>query len=144
MVSSRRRNRKHKGHKREPRIRRRKEDRVTTTNPNTYQPGHKEGNLFSYPAAINANDVEGFNEKGVLRSETQYIVPDTNAYRTAITFCNAKSISSQTKKSTTPGEATKTLNFFEGAWNSIKNFFTDSKFSALRIKRRRNESCRES
>lgn len=99
---------------------------IPTNSRSSYQPRHEEGNLFSYPAQINTIDVEGYNPDGVLGNAGQFEVPQLNPSEVVMTFQNANTITNQATKTTTPSEATKTLNFFESAWSTVKGFFTGS------------------
>ena len=94
---------------------------------NAYQPRHEEGNLFSYPAQINGTDVEGYNADGVLSDPGQFEVPDDDPQVLTLSFTNANSMTDQTTKTTTPSAASKTLNWFERACLTVKNWFTKSK-----------------
>ena len=94
---------------------------------NAYQPRHEEGNLFSYPAQINGTDVDGYNADGVLSDPGQFEVPDDDPQVLTLSFTNANTITDQTTKTTTPSAASKTLNWFERACLTVKNWFTKSK-----------------
>ena len=93
---------------------------------NAYQPRHEEGNLFSYPAQINGTDVEGYNADGVLSDPGQFEVPDNDPQVLTLSFSNANTMTDQTTKTTTPSAASKTLNWFERAFQTVKNWFTKS------------------
>lgn len=93
---------------------------------NAYQPRHEEGNLFSYPAQINGTDVEGYNADGVLSDPGQFEVPDDDPQVLTLSFTNASTMTDQTTKTTTPSTASKTLNWFERAFQTVKNWFTKS------------------
>ena len=102
------------------------QDDIVKTNKktNTYQPRHEEGNLFSYPARLSEN--EGYNPDGNLMNGTahEFFVPDGNASGFGLKFSKTDSVENHYKQEETPSEASKTLNFFESAWNDVKNFFT--------------------
>ena len=66
------------------------------TTTNAYQPRHEEGNLFSYPAQINATDVEGYNPDGVLSDTGQFEVPDDNPQELTLSFTNTSTTTNQT------------------------------------------------
>lgn len=97
-----------------------------TTRTNTYQPRHEEGNLFSYPAAIDQYNVEGYTPDGKLGDKMEFKVPSLAQTASSITFKNASTVKDQATQTVTPSEATKTGTFFKNAWTSIKNFFTGS------------------
>lgn len=98
-------------------------DPVQTNSTSTYQPRHEEGNLFSYPASL--SEVEGYRaDAGLMTPVQQITIPSSNKRAFSLSFNNAKSVSDQSTTTSTPSEMTKTMNFFESAWCSVKNFFT--------------------
>ena len=97
---------------------------IQTNSTSPYQPRHEEGNLFSYPAKIDKDNVEGYNPDGVLGSAGQFEVPQLNPSEVVMTFQNATTMTNQSKQTTTPSEASKTLNFVESAWSTVKSWFT--------------------
>ncbi len=107
-----------------------RDDIVNTNNPSTvYQPRHEEGNLFSYPARI--EDAEGYNDSGKLMDNAQeFVVPNTNDSEIKLSFSNANRVGNQATQTVTPSEATKTVSFVKGLWNSVKSIFTGKKSSS--------------